>query len=164
MLNNRIPLPTATGCMRLRSAAHTLGEQYALPRALKGTLLSRFPSHPPLQPQRLLSFSITLVHTIAVLRILLLNVLIPLPSPGSMRNVWKAGEMLGTRWILGRGERAVIGDDKVRNWELSTTGAASVSFAFPMPGRENETRRSQDPNPDGAQGIIRPKRATAAVP
>lgn len=99
MLNNRIPLPTATGCMRLRSAAHTLGEQYALPRALKGPPPSRFPSHPPLKPQRHLSFSITLVHTVAVLRILLLSVLISLPSPGSMRDVWRAGEMLGTRWI-----------------------------------------------------------------
>lgn len=42
---------------------------------------------------------------------------------------------------MDRGERAVMEEDKVRNWVLGTTRAASVSFAFQMPGRENETRR-----------------------
>ena len=65
--------------------------------------------------------------------------------------------------------------DKVRDWVFGTTGAVSVSFAFQMPGRENETRRRpnqwlahlsilQDSDPDGAQGMVGRKRAAAAVP
>ena len=106
--------------------------------AAEKTFTISFPLSP--QPQRHLPSYITLVHVIAVMHILLLNVLIdssPFPRLDSRRMEY--GRDVGN--VKERDERVVVEVDEVRNWALGTTGAVSVSFAFQMPWRENETRR-----------------------
>jgi len=97
MSNSRIPSLAVTGCTRLRSAAHARRALYDLPWALEGPSPSRFPSHPPPQPQRHLPSYITLFHVIAVLCILLLNVLIPLFPRARFAKRGKREDVLGTR-------------------------------------------------------------------